>query len=191
MTDKMAVSSVVILMALLTGILQVDGSYFPKFYPLQKTLESALTTDETLYIMRQVFFPVVRISAQETQQVKISVCVEIIVDHTLITNSTSNDSCTVNNFGLINTNESQSCKNTSCNEFLWTDSALLSLITIDQLASFDALSVVIYNAAIGKPYHSRNIDALLPLICPVMPDLSDIKTSLMLLLSWVRYQLWQ
>ena len=90
---KMAVCSVVILMVLFNCVLQVDGSYFPQFYPLQKALESALMTEETLYTMRQVFFPVVGSRAQEVQHVRIRICVEITVDQSL--NSTSNGSCTV------------------------------------------------------------------------------------------------
>ena len=88
----MAVSSVVVLMVLVSSVLQVDGS---QSYPLQKALESALTSEETLYTMRQAFFPIVHSRAQETQQVCIYVCVHVTVDHTL--NTTSNDSCRAGN----------------------------------------------------------------------------------------------
>ena len=88
---KMAVSSVVILMVLFTSVLQVDGSDFSQYYSLHKALESALITEEALFTMRQAFFPVVHSSAQETQQVRINICVEIAVDQAL--NSTTNDSC--------------------------------------------------------------------------------------------------
>ena len=87
----MAVSSVVILMVLMTSVLQVDGFYIsPQLYPLHQTLESALITEETLFAMKQVFFPVVRSSAQETHHVRIRISV---VDPAL--NSTVND-CKLN-----------------------------------------------------------------------------------------------
>ena len=171
-------------MVLFNSVLQVDGSYFPQFYPLQKALESALMTEETLYTMRQVFFPVVGSRAQEVQQVRISICVEITEDQTL--NSTSNASCIARDLKVdrIDGNNNVS---SLCWEFLWTDSALLSLITIDQLVAFDTLTAVTFNTAIGRIFSNRNMDASLPLTCSVMPNDSDIKTSLMLLLSWVRY----
>ena len=179
----MAVCSVVILMVLFISGLQVDGSYFSKFYPLQKALESGLMTEETLYTMRQVFFPVFGSRAQEVQHVRIRICVEITVDQTL--NSTSNASCTAKDIKVdrIDGNNNVS---SLCWVFLWTDSALLSLITIDQLISFDILVFVIHDAVIGNYYGHRSMDACLSLICPLMPKTQDIKTSLMLLLSWVR-----
>ena len=73
--ETVAVLSVLIFMVLFTSVLQVDGSNFPRFYPLQKALESALMTEKTLYTMRQVFFPVVGSHAQEVQQVCISIYV--------------------------------------------------------------------------------------------------------------------
>ena len=175
---KMAVSSVVILMVLLTSVLQVDGFYFPQFYSLHETLESALIMKETLFTMRQIFFPVVHSSAQETQEVNLSVCVEITVDQAL--NSTTKDSC------KLSADTSGSSDNVSswCWKFQWTDSALLSLITVDQLVAFDVATSFIYQAATGR-YHVGNINVSLLIVCPVLPKVSDIKTSLMLLLSWV------
>ena len=85
----MVVASAVIMMVLSTSVLQVYGSDFLQFYPLQKTLETALTRDETLYNMKQAFFPAKQIHAQEVDQVRINVCVEITVNQTL--NSTLND----------------------------------------------------------------------------------------------------
>ena len=40
-------------------VIQVDVSYFPQSYPLQKALKSALITEETLCTMRRVFVPVI------------------------------------------------------------------------------------------------------------------------------------
>ena len=173
-------SHAVILMVFFTSVLQVDGSYFSKFYQLQKTLESALITDETLYNMKQTFFPVRHIHAQEIQQTRIDICVDITVDQAL--NSTSNDSC------IASDDKTGSSENASplCWHFLWTDSALLSLITIDQLVAFEVIASVIFRTATGSLYYSRHIKASIPIVCPVMPKESDIKTSLMLLLSWVR-----
>ena len=176
---KMAVSSVVVLMVLVSSVLQVDGS---QSYPLQKALESALTSEETLYTMRQAFFPVVHSRAQETQQVRITVCVHVTVDRTL--NTTSNDSCIADK--EANPYKIDSCKNDSSLywRFLWSDSALLSLITTDQMFAFDGLTGLIYVTAHS---HLGVIYISLPLICSVKQEKSDIKTSLMLLLSWVRY----
>ena len=175
-----------ILMILFTSVLQVDGSYFPQFHPFHKTLESALTTEETLFTLRQAFFPVVRSSAQETQLVKIHICVEITVDQAL--NSTTNDSCIASS--LLKTGGSNNVSS-FCRTFLWTDSALLSLITIDQLIAFDALTSFIYKAATGQlKAAGYNINVFLPILCPVKQQKSEITTSLMLLLSWVRYYSW-
>ena len=176
---KMAVSSVVIMMVLFTSVLQVDGSYF---YPLHKALESALITEETLFTLKQVFFPIEHSSAQETQQVQISICVEITVDQALNSTKPCN----------LNADKSSSSNNVSCLcwDFLWTDSALLSLITADQLIAFDVLTGLIYRAATARYYTGYNRVSL-PLVCSVLPKESDIKASLILLLSWVRYHSWQ
>ena len=175
-----------ILMVLLASVLQVDGSYLSQFYPLQKVLESTLTTEETLYTMRQVFFPVVHIGAQETQQVHIRVCLEIMIDQAL--NSTTSDSCTAGRLKPLNANKTGSCNSTFHWRFQWTDSTLFSLITIDQLISFDSFSSAIFNIIKGVLHGQlRIIDVSLSIVCPDMPKESDLKTSLMLLLSWVRH----
>ena len=109
----------------------------------------------------------------------------VTVDQSL--NSTSNSSCTASDFKAVKNSTHYTNVSSVCWRFLWTDSALLSLITVDQLVAFDTLSLTIYDIAVGKSYPFRNIDTFLPLTCSVMPNDSDIKTSLMLLLSWVRY----
>ena len=114
-----------ILMVLFTSVLQVNGSDFPQYYPLYKALESALITEETLFTMRQVFFPVARSSAQETQLVRLYICVETTVDKAL--NSTTNDSCNLNVGNIASSNKLK--VSSKCWKFLWTDSALVSLIT--------------------------------------------------------------
>ena len=201
----MAVSSMVILMVFYASALQVDGSRmnFSQFYLIQKALESALIRDETLYIMRQTYFPVVRRHAQEVHQVPIFVCVHITVDQ-LALNSTPNNSSTEASDMKVTNADNNSCRvgdsksiamnvnindtannETMCWTFQWTDSALLSTITIDQLVAFDVFAAVTYSAATGNAYFSRHIEASLPLICSYKPKKSVITTSLTLLLSWV------
>ena len=97
--------AVCLVVVLFTGVLyscpfhwcvtQVDVTYFPQSYPLQKALKSALITEETLCTMRQVFVPVIVSHAQEVQQdlVYIDICVEITVDQTVNSPLNINASC--------------------------------------------------------------------------------------------------
>ena len=86
----------------------------------------------------------------------IRVCVEVTVDQAL--NSTTNDSCTAGTLKLLSANKTGSCKNVSTFlwHFQWTDSALFSLITIDQLISFDVFSSAIFSIIKGRlSVHNR------------------------------------
>jgi len=105
-----------------------------RIYPIYKKLETILTNDkETLYAMKQAFFPALEPHFWESARinvVKIRVCV--ITDETMMKCNSSSG----NNSMFIKT---------QCWKFLWSSSPALTKITSGQLFSFDpVVAVLIY-----------------------------------------------
>ena len=118
-----------------------------RIYPIYEKLETILTNDkETLYTMKQAFFPALDPHFWESARinvVKIRVCV--ITDETMMTCNSSSE----NNNVFIKT---------QCWKFLWSSSPALTKITNGQLFAFDpVLGGLIYSYFRGRRHRDAHI----------------------------------
>ena len=146
-------------------------------YSIYKKLEDIVTNDkETLYKLKQAFFPALQPHFWESARVNvvlIRVCV--ITDETMMKCNSSGG----NNSMFIKT---------QCWSFRWSSSPALTRITIGQLFAFDPVfAPAIYRHFIGGR-GSRESNMLLHItstIFPCVPLESDFTRAVLLLLSWV------
>ena len=153
-----------------------DQLHCDRIYPLYKKLETIVTNDkETLYTMKQAFFPALEPHFWESTRVNvvlIRVCV--ITDETMMKCSSSGG----NNSMFIKT---------QCWNFRWSSSPALNRITIGQLLAFDpVLTPIVYSHFVGKVW-SRSAYTLFHIkssLFPCVPLESDFTQAVVLLLSW-------
>ena len=153
-----------------------DQLHCDRIYPLYKKLETIVTNDkETLYTMKQAFFPALEPHFWESTRVNvvlIRVCV--ITDETMMKCSSSGE----NNSTFIKT---------QCWNFQWSSSPALTRITSGQLFAFDSVfAPVIYQYFVGGRYRQAHI--LLHIHSAVfqcIPMEREFTRAVVLLLSWV------
>ena len=111
-----------------------ECSHNNKIDLLYQKLETALINNsKALLEIKKMFFPVLDTHTQEVQILHLHVCVRVIDD---FMSSQSTTSISSENDSSIH-----------CWNFKWSVSALLSMISIDQLMAFDFLYVdIIYSA---------------------------------------------
>ena len=147
-----------------------------RIYPIYKKLETILTNyKETLYAMKQAFFPALHPHFWESARinvVKIRVCV--ITDETMMKCNSSSG----NNSIFIKT---------QCWKFLWSSSPALTKITSGQLLVFDpVIASWIYRYFRGSRARAAHILLhITSAVFPCIPLERDFTQAVALLLSWV------
>ena len=146
-------------------------------YSIYKKLEDIVTNDkETLYKLKQAFFPALQPHFWESARVNvvlIRVCV--ITDETMMKCNSSGG----NNSMFIKT---------QCWSFRWSSSPALNRITIGQLLAFDpVLTSIVYSHFVGKvwPRKAHTLFHIKSSLFPCVPLESDFTQAVVLLLSWV------
>ena len=184
MARKVCLVFCYLIVALGSGALCQEG--FSNFSPqecsddgkidlLYQKLERALINNsKALLQMKRKFFPVASNHIQEKQIFHLHVCVRELDQ---FMSSVSNTKFS---------NESNS--SIHCWNFKWSESALLSLISIDQLMALDLLYVDVIYAAIQKSMVHKVVNIKLTTdLLPCMPSESDLQEALVQLLSWVSH----
>ena len=141
---------------------------------LYQKLETALINNsKALLHMKQKFFPA-STHIDEVQILHLHACVRVMGQFKS-SGSTTNIS-----------NEADS--SIHCWNFKWSASAVLSLISIDQLMAFDFLYVdIIYSAIQWSMIHKRVSFTLRTDFLPCMSSERDLQEALVQLLSWVSH----
>ena len=156
-----------------------DCSVYKRIYPIYKKLESIMTNDtETLFLMRQAFFPATFKHLVETERlnnVRIRVC-------WVLNETRPPPAC--------NSNNQTTLTETRCWNFRWSRSPALNMIAVEQLLVFDpVLTSTVYSRSVGS---SSTYYRSLPLVFGISPDIfpctpseSDLTQATVLLLTWV------
>ena len=147
-----------------------------RIYTIYKKLETILTNDkETLYKMKQAFFPALKPHFWESARVNVvNIRVCVITDETMVKCNSSGGS---NSMSI----------ETQCWKFLWSSSPALTKITSGQLLVFDPVfAAMIYRYLRGDRHRGAHI--LLHIksaVFPCIPLERDFTQAVALLLSWV------
>ena len=158
-----------------------DCSVYEKVYPIYKTLENIVTNDnETLFLMRQAFFPAILrhfLEASETVNVvRITVC--------WVPNKTRPPpACN----GLDSNNQTAKTE-TRCWNFRWSRSPALNIIGFDQLLAFDPVFTSwIYSRYVDHTYRRsfRLQFDMNPDVFSCTPTEEELTQATILLLTWV------
>ena len=138
---------------------------------LYQKLETALISNfKALLEMKLKFFPSFQNHIQEVQILHLNVCVRVM-----------------NHFKISRSNISNENDSVACWNFKWSASALLSVISTDQLMIFDFIYVdIIYSAIQGNMAHKDITITLKTDLLPCMSSQSELQEALVQLLSWVR-----
>ena len=141
---------------------------------LYQKLERALINNfTTLLQMKRKFFPVFDNHIQEVQVLHLHVCVRV-TDQVKSSGSTS----------ISNENE----PSIHCWNFKWSVSALLNLISIDQLMAFDFVYVDTIYSQIQRSMAHKTVSITLSTdLPPCTSSESDLQEALVQLLSWVSH----
>ena len=142
---------------------------------LYQKLERALINNSTTLLqMKQKFFPVCDNHIQEVQVFQLHVCVRATDEF--------------KSFGSTTNISSENDSSIHCWNFKWSDSALLSLTSIDLLMAFDFIYVdMIYSAIQSSMLHKTVSITLSTDLLPCSPSESDLQEALVQLLSWVSH----
>ena len=153
---------------------------YKRIYPIYKKLESILTNDtETLYLMRQAFFPAIVSQFLETERVntvRIRVC--------WVPNKTRPPPACNN----LDSNNQSTSTETRCWNFRWSRSPVLNMIAVEQLLAFaPMLTSLIYSRYVEHTYPRSfllvfNISSD---VFPCTPSEDDLTQATVLLLTWV------
>jgi len=155
-----------------------DSDHFCYLYPLYQRLEDSLTNDsQTLYALRQTFFPLHRTISPA---IAIKVCIEVGEIQTVSCNREGHSS----DPAFSNTTSDEKCW-----WYQWSSSALLAMITADELLAFDNIFFLIVYSHIGPSVHYSIEFALQPASLPCMPSSNEMQATLTALLSWVSVQI--
>ena len=157
-----------------------DCPAYKRIYFTYKKLESIMINDmETLYLMRQAFFPAIVsqfLEAERVNVVKIRVCwVPNKTRPPLACNS-------------LDSNNQTAKTETRCLYFRWSRSPVLNLIAVEQLLAFDPmLTGLVYSR-----YVEHTLNRYFVLVFDISPDLfpctpseDDLTQATVLLLTWV------
>ena len=167
-----------LIVALGSAALCQEGNYSPqecsgdaKIDLLYQKLEKALINNsKALLEIKQKFFPGFQPHIQEVQILRMHVCMRVMDQFTTFTISNENDSSIL------------------CWNFKWSASALLSLISIDQLMAFDFPYVDMIYSEIQMSMNHKIISITLSTgLLPCMPSKGELQEALARLLSWVSH----
>ena len=138
---------------------------------LYQKLETALINNsKALLEMKLKFFPSFQPHIQEVQILHLHVCMRVMDQFTTFTISNENDSSIL------------------CWNFKWSASALLSLISIDQLIALDFPYVNMIYSSIQRSMAHKAISITLSAgLLPCMPSKGELQEALAQLLSWVSH----
>ena len=157
-----------------------DCPAYKRIYFIYKKLESIMINDtETLYLMRQAFFPAIISQFLETERVnvvKIRVC--------WVPNKTRPPPAC----NSLDSNNQTAKTETRCWNFRWSSLPVLNMIAVDQLLAFDPmLTSTVYSRLVD---HTCRRKFLLTFdissdVFPCTPSEDDLTQATVLLLTWV------
>ena len=143
---------------------------------LYQKLEGALINNsKALFQLKKTFFSVSGTHIQEVEILRMHVCVrDGVTEHFKSPGTSANSSNGTHN----------------CWDFQWSDSALLSFISVDELMTFDFMYVNFVYSRIQGSIRNHNLSITLntksdSLPCTHIPSENDLKEVLIQLLSWV------
>ena len=115
---------------------------YKRIYPIYKKLESIITNDaETLYLMRQAFFPPLTPHILETERVNV-----VLIRVCWIPNKTKPPPAC----NSLDSNN-QTATETRCKNFRWSRSPALNMIAVEQLLVFDPVfTITVYSRFVGS-----------------------------------------
>ena len=153
-------------------------SYLNKVYPYFKEKEAALvSSNETLFVMQQVFFPVFHTQPRELVRLRVCVAMDTVLPSGRFLDKVP-DLCNVS----VSEDHSEWCW-----DLQWSRSYLLCLITVDQLLAFENIIVdMVYSMIAGKSVTSYLFIPLHIDTIPCVPPEADLLRSLKMVLSWAR-----
>ena len=153
---------------------------YKRVYLIYKKLESMVTNStETLYLMRQAFFPASVTHFLETERVnvvRIRVC---------WVPSETRRPPTCNS---LDSNNQTAKTETWCWNFRWSSLPALNMIAVDQLLAFDPiLTSCVYSRLVDHTGHRIILLAfdISPDVFPCAPSENDLTWATVLLLTWV------
>ena len=158
----------------------VDCPVYKRIHLIYKKLESIMTNNtESLYQMRQAFFPASVTHFLENERVnvvKIGVC--------WVPNKTRPPPACNN----LDSNNQTAKTETRCLHFRWSSLPVLNMIAIEQLLAFDPmLTSIVYSRLVDHTY--RRIFLLTfdisSDVFPCSPSEDDLTQATVLLLTWV------
>ena len=150
---------------------------YKRIYPIYKKLESILTNDtETLYLMRQAFFPPQTSHILETERVNV-----VLMRVCWIPNETRPPPAC----NSLDSNN-QTATETRCKNFRWSRSPALNMIAVEQLLVFDPiLTALIYSRFVGSRIRFFSAFDISPDLFSCTPSEDDLIQATVLLLTWV------
>ena len=158
----------------------LDCPAYKRIYFIYKKLESIMTNDtETLFLMRQAFFPAIISQFLETEivnAVKIRVC--------WVPNKTKPPPAC----NSLDSNNQSTSTETRCLYFRWSRSPVLNMIPVEQLLAFaPMLTSLVYSRYVE---HTLNryfvlVFDISPDLFPCIPSEDDLTQATVLLLTWV------
>ena len=156
-----------------------DCSVYKRIYPIYKKLESIVTNNtETLFLMRQAFFPAISKHFVETERlnaVKIRVC--------WVPGETSPPPAC----NSLDSNNQTAITEAKCWNFRWSSSPALNRIAVEQLLVFDPiLTSCVYSRLVDERDHKFSlVFDISPDIFPCTPSETELTQATVLLLTWV------
>ena len=157
-----------------------DCPAYKRIYFIYKKLESIMINDtETLYLMRQAFFPATVTQFLETERVnvvRIRVC---WVPNKMRPPAACNS---------LDSNNQSTLTETHCWNFRWSRSPVLNMIAVEQLLAFaPILTSWIYSRYVEHTYHRSFLLVfdISPDLFPCTPSEDDLTWATVLLLTWV------
>ena len=157
-----------------------DCPEYKRIYPIYKKLESIMINDtETLFLMRQAFFPAIFkhfVDTERLNAVKIRVC-------WVFNETRPPPAC-----NTLDSNNQTTLTEPRCWDFRWSRSPALNMIAVDQLLGFDpAFTAMIYSRFVDHT-HGQSILLVFNIssdVFPCTPSEDDLTQATVLLLTWV------
>ena len=155
-----------------------DCPEYKRIYPIYKKLESIMINDtETLFLMRQAFFPAIFkhfVDTERLNTVKIRVC-------WVFNETRPPPAC-----NTLDSNNQTTLTEPRCWDFRWSRSPALNMIAVEQLVVFDPLlTSTVYSRSVGSYQRFTLVFDISPDIFPCTPSESDLTQATVLLLTWV------
>ena len=159
------------------GMPDHDCSMYKDVYHIYKKLESILTNDtETLYLMRQAFFPAIVAHFLQPSETVNTVRIRVCWRPPPAINS------------LDNNNDNQTATEKQCKNFRWSRSPALNMIAVEQLLGFDPVFTTwIYSRFVDHTYR-RSFELQFNMNSVVFsrtPTEEELTQATILLLTWV------